>query len=177
MRWTVHGERPIYQNRWVDLMLVDVEQPDGKRWEYHVVKLRHLAATVLVDEQARVLLMWRHRFITDSWAWEIPMGLIEEGETPEQAAARELEEETGWRAGKIEPIAYAQPANGITDSEHYLFKATHPVHIGAPVELNESDRFEWFPLSEIRAMIDRREIVSSASVVALLYVLLDHKAV
>lgn len=176
MQWTVHGERAIYENPWVDLVLVDVEQPDGRRWDYHVVRLRHLAATALIDDQDRVLLMWRHRFITDSWAWEVPMGLIEDGETPEQAAGRELVEETGWKAGQIEPIAYAQPGNGITDSEHYLFKATDPVKVGDPTELNESDRFEWFPLSEAKGMIDRREIVSSASVVAMLYVLVDHKA-
>jgi hypothetical protein len=37
-----HGERQIYTNKWVNLCLVDVQQPDGRRWEYHVVRLRHL---------------------------------------------------------------------------------------------------------------------------------------
>ncbi len=175
MRWKVHGERPIYQNQWVNLWLVDVEQPDGRRWEYHVVRMRHLAAAVVVDDQRRVLMMHRHRFVTDTWAWEIPMGLIEDGETPEEAAAREVEEETGWRPGPLTPIVYAQPANGITDSQHYLFRADGATHVGQPTELNESDRVEWIPLSEIRGMIDRREIVSSASLVGLMYVLLDYK--
>src|SRR5262249_47302492 len=64
VEWTVHGERRIYSNPYVSLCLVDVEQPDGRRWEYHVVRLRSLAAVVLLDAQERVLLMWRHRFIT-----------------------------------------------------------------------------------------------------------------
>lgn len=51
-----------------------------------------------------------------------------------------------------------------------------PIEVGDPTERNESDRFEWLPLSEIKGLIDRREIVGSASVIALLYVLLDHKA-
>ncbi|MGH8896814.1 MAG: NUDIX domain-containing protein, partial [Egibacteraceae bacterium] len=101
--------------------------------------------------------------------------LIDEGETPQEAAVREVEEETGWRPGPLTPIVYAQPASGITDSEHFLFRAEGAEYIGQPTELNESDRVEWIPLSDIRGMIDRREIVSSASLVALLYVLLNYK--
>lgn len=41
MLWKTHGERQIYTNKWVNLCLVDVQQPDGRRWEYHVVRLRH----------------------------------------------------------------------------------------------------------------------------------------
>lgn len=77
----------------MNLWLTDVETPDGHRWEHHVVKMRHLA--VVVNKRREVLMMWRHRFITDAWAWELPMGLIEEGETPAEAAAREVLEGEG----------------------------------------------------------------------------------
>ena len=173
MRWTVHGERELYTNPYVRLTLIDVQQPDGHRWEHHVVRLRHLAAAVVVDEHERVLMMWRHRFITDSWAWEIPMGLIEDGESAEEAAAREVEEETGWRPGPLSPLVYAEPANGITDSQHFVFRADGATYIGPPTEKNESDRIEWVPLPKIREMIDAREIVSSAALVGLLRVLAD----
>lgn len=173
MQWKIHGERPIYENPWVNVWLVDVEQPDGHRWEHHVLKLRHLAVAAVVNEEKQVLMMWRHRFITDSWAWELPMGLIEPGETPAEAAAREVLEETGWRAGEVKPLIYAQPANGITDSEHFVFRANAVEYVGPPTELNESDRVEWIPLSKLRGMIDRREIVSSGSLVGVLYLLLD----
>ncbi|GGQ61474.1 NUDIX hydrolase [Streptomyces asoensis] len=173
MEWKTHGERQIYTNPWVNLCLVDVQQPDGRRWEYHVVRLRHLAVAAVVNDRQEVLMMWRHRFITDSWAWELPMGLVEEGETPEEAAAREVLEETGWRPGPIKPLIYAEPANGITDSQHHVFRADGATYEGPPTEKNESDRIEWIPLSEIRGMIDRREIVSSGSLVGLLYLLMD----
>ncbi|MFF3350642.1 NUDIX hydrolase [Streptomyces sp. NPDC002779] len=173
MEWKTHGERQVYTNKWVNLCLVDVQQPDGRRWEYHVVRLRHLAVAAVVNDRQEVLMMWRHRFITDSWAWELPMGLVEEGESPEEAAAREVLEETGWRPGPIKPLIYAEPANGITDSQHHVFRADGATHVGPPIEMNESDRIEWIPLSEVRAMIDRREIVSSGTLVGLLYVLMD----
>ncbi|MFB6605685.1 NUDIX hydrolase [Streptomyces noursei] len=173
MQWKTHGERQIYTNPWVNLCLVDVQQPDGRRWEHHVVRLRHLAVAAVVNDRREVLMMWRHRFITDAWAWELPMGLIEEDETPEQAASREVLEETGWRPGSMKPLIYAEPANGITDSQHYVFRADSATYVGPPTEKNESDRIEWVPLADVRAMIDRREIVSSGSLVGLLYVLMD----
>ncbi|MFE5758104.1 NUDIX hydrolase [Streptomyces massasporeus] len=173
MEWKTHGERQVYTNRWVNLCLVDVQQPDGRRWEYHVVRLRHLAVAAVVNDRQEVLMMWRHRFITDSWAWELPMGLVEDGETPEEAAAREVLEETGWRPGPIKPLIYAEPANGITDSQHHVFRIDGATYSGPPTEKNESDRIEWIPLSEVRGMIDRREVVSSGSLVGLLYLLMD----
>ncbi|WP_062210268.1 NUDIX hydrolase [Streptomyces sp. NBRC 109706] len=173
MRWRIHGERQIYDDPWLDLWLVDVEQPDGHRYEHHVIKLRHLAVTVLLDEERRVLMLWRHRFVTDTWAWELPMGLIEDGETPEEAAAREAEEETGWRPKSLRPLVYAEPANGITDAEHHVFLAERSVWTGPPTEVNEAERLEWVPLSEVREMIRRREIVSGATLVGLLALLVD----
>lgn len=142
MQWQVHGERQIYDNPWVNLWLVGVQQPDGRRWEHHVVRMRHLAVAAVVDEQQRVLMMWRHRFITDTWAWELPMGLIEADETPDEAAAREVLEETGWQVESMKPLVYAQLANGITDSEHYVFRAAGATYAGPPTEQNESDRIE-----------------------------------
>ncbi|MGA5363939.1 NUDIX hydrolase [Streptomyces purpurascens] len=173
MQWTVHGERQIYTNSWVNLCLVDVEQPDGRRWEYHVVRLRHLAVAVVVNDQREVLMMWRHRFVTDSWAWELPMGLVEEDESPAEAAAREVLEETGWLPGPVKPFVYAEPANGITDSQHHIFRMDGATYSGPPTEKNESDRIEWVPIDRIRGMIDRREVISSGSLVGLLYLLMD----
>ena len=75
MRWQVHGERTIYDSEWVRLTLADVEIPGGERFEHHVVRMPNNAAgTVVLDPERGVLLLWRHRFITDTWGWEIPAG-------------------------------------------------------------------------------------------------------
>ncbi|WP_086564563.1 NUDIX domain-containing protein [Streptomyces africanus] len=173
MEWKSHSERRVYTDKWVNLSLADVQQPDGSRCEYTIVRLRHLAVAAVLNDRQEVLMMWRHRFVTDTWAWELPMGLVEDGETPEEAAAREALEETGWRPGPVKPLIYAEPANGITDSQHHVFRADGATYVGPPTEKNESDRIEWIPLSDIRGMIDRREIVSSGSLVGLLYLLMD----
>lgn len=173
MRWTVHGEHTLHDTSWVRLRSLDVEQPDGTRTDYHVVRLRDLAVVAAVDDRRRVLMMWRHRFVTDTWAWELPMGLVEDGETPATAAARELEEETGRRPGSLRELVYAQPAAGITDSQHFVFRADGARRVAEPTERNESDRLEWIPLDEVRGMIARREIVSSATLVGVMALLLD----
>ncbi|MEV5435301.1 NUDIX hydrolase [Streptomyces sp. NPDC052682] len=173
MRWTVHAERPLYDTPWVRLRSLDVEQPDGTRADYHVVRLRDVAVTAAVDAQRRVLMLWRHRFVTDTWAWELPMGLVEDGEEPARAAARELEEETGWRPGSLRDLVYAEPAAGITDARHFVFRTDDAQRVGAPTERNESDRLEWIPLSRIGDLIARRQIVSSATMVGVMALLLD----
>ena len=53
MRWTVHGERALYSSPWVSLVLVDVELPEGERFEHHVVRLPAPAASCLVDDPER----------------------------------------------------------------------------------------------------------------------------
>ncbi|MFF2652593.1 NUDIX domain-containing protein [Streptomyces sp. NPDC058045] len=171
-RWRVHGSRREYRSPWLEVRVSDVEQPDGTRVDYHHVVLRRVAvAAVVVD--GRVLMLWRHRFLTGTWAWELPMGLVEDGETPAAAAAREAEEETGWRPGPLRPLVYAEPWAGISDSEHHVLRADSATRVGDPVERNEAGLLRWVPLGDLRGMIRDRRIVSSATLVGVLTLLLD----
>jgi NUDIX domain len=81
-RWRSFGEREIYDSPWVRLVQVDVELPSGERHWHHVARFPRAALLVLIDDHRQVLMLWRHRFIPDRWGWELPGGLVEEGEEP-----------------------------------------------------------------------------------------------
>ncbi|WP_306368206.1 NUDIX domain-containing protein [Nocardiopsis sp. CC223A] len=170
MRWTVHSERPLYTDPWLDVRAADIELPGGRRFDHRLIRRPRGAGAVLRDG-GRVLLLWRHRFITDTWGYEIPMGGVHEGEEPRAAAAREAEEETGWRPGTLRPLLRVQPSSGLTDSEHHVFVTDDAVRVGEPTDPWESERLDWVPLTEAPALIARGDLVSATTVSALLYLI------
>ena len=172
MRWTVHGERSIYDSEWVRLVLVDVEIPGGDRFEHHVVRVpSNAAGTVVRDPELGVLLLWRHRFITDTWGWEIPAGRIEDDETAIAAAAREAFEETGWEPGPLRPLVRFQPTNGISDQVFHIFVADGATYVGDPPDAGESERVEWVSIPELRRLVREQQVLDGLSLTALLYAL------
>jgi 8-oxo-dGTP pyrophosphatase MutT (NUDIX family) len=131
------------------------------------------AGAVITDENRRVLLLWRHRFITDTWGWEIPVGRAEPGETLAEAAARETEEETGWRPGPLRPLLTVQPTPGISTSVHHIYRADSATRIGAPEDDFESSHIDWIPLATIHGRISAGEISSATTLAALLYTIVQ----
>ncbi|WP_079151945.1 NUDIX domain-containing protein [Streptomyces sp. RTd22] len=169
--WQIHGERTIYDNRWVKLDVWDVEPPGVKRFEHHVVKLHHVAIVAVLDDQDRVLMMWRYRFVPQQFGWELPGGIVDEGESPAATAAREVEEETGWRPKSVEHVVTYQPMVGMVDSPHEIFVAHGAEQVGSPTDLEEAGHIEWVPLADIPALMARGDLMGSGTLVALLHIL------
>jgi 8-oxo-dGTP pyrophosphatase MutT (NUDIX family) len=170
--WITHGERSVYASRWVDVRLVDVETPDGHRFEHHVLRMQRVAVASILDEDARHLLMLRrHRFIDDSWGWEVPVGIVEPDESPLQTAAREVEEETGWRPSELRRVLEFQPALGIADTPHELFTAVGAERIGEPTDVTEADQVAWMPVENLLGMVDDGAIRDGATLVAVLHLI------
>ena len=169
MQWRVHGSRTLYESPWVSLALVDVEVPGGARFEHHVVRSPRPAVGVVVAGNDGVLLLWRHRFITGTWGWEVPAGGVDPGETLEHAAAREVLEETGWRTGPLRRLHGYHPSNGLSDQRFELFAAAGASYVGAPSDPAESERVEWVPAAEVRALVQSGEVQDGLSVTALLW--------
>lgn len=150
------------------LSIVSVELPDGVTFEQYVLRTPPSATVVVLDERDRVLLIWRHRFIVDRWVWELPGGYIEDSETPETAATREVLEETGWRPRSVEPLATFQPWIGMADSENHVLLARGADYAGEPHDVNEATAVEWIELPEAIERMNAGEIAGAGSVVGLL---------
>jgi len=174
MQWTVHTEKPLYQDQWLDIRIADVEIPGGRHLEHRLIRTPPGAGCAVVRDN-QVLLLWRHRFITGTWGYEIPIGKIDPGEDPADAAARETEEETGWRPGPMQFLLRTEPSPGISDSVHHIYRADGAEHIGPPEDDFESDHIAWMPLTDVPDLIAGGEITSGTSLAALLYVLARKK--
>ncbi|SED35322.1 NUDIX domain-containing protein [Streptomyces sp. TLI_105] len=174
--WQIHGERTLYDNQWVKLELVDVEPPGVERFEHHVVRLQHVAIAAVIDDQDRVLMLWRYRFVPKSFGWELPGGIVDAGESPSATALREVEEETGWRPDGLEHVVTYQPMVGMVDSPHEIFVGNGATLVGEPTDLEEAGHVAWVPLADIPELMARGELMGSGTLVALLHVLASRAA-
>ena len=154
-KWVIHGERLVDDTPHIRVSLADVELPNHVRFTQYVFRMHRCAMTVVLDDAGeRVLLMRRHRFIVDRWVWELPGGYVDDGEESVTAAAREVEEETGWRPRKTEFIMSCQPLIGNADYPQDLYLASGAERVGEP-EVDETAEVRWVSVDETPAMIAR----------------------
>lgn len=165
--WEVFGVRRVYENQWVNLDLVDVQSPDGTRFEHHVVRMQRVVGVVVPNKDGRILLVRHHRFINTTWGWEIPCGIVEDRERSIDAAVREVEEETGFRPLGLEPLLDYQPCIGIADTLHELFIATDAMWVGEPTDPTEVERIGWFSFDEVKNLISDSQIHDSPTLLGL----------
>jgi 8-oxo-dGTP pyrophosphatase MutT (NUDIX family) len=178
VKWIEHGRRPIYQSDWVSLWLDDVETPDGERFEHHVVRVPKEATSVaVVNHEDSVLMLWRHRFIIDQWGWELPSGWVNAGEAPEQAARREVEEETGWQVHNLTHLGSCNADNGLVALRSHLYLTRSATYAGPPQDTTEADRVEWVPMADVPKLIKNGHIQDAPVMVTLLLALIDPDSV
>jgi 8-oxo-dGDP phosphatase len=171
-RWKVLGDRVVDEHPRLRLSVATVELPDGTVFDQYVMRTPRGAMTVVLDEDAeRVLLIWRHRFVTGQWLWELPGGFIDPGEDGAAAATREVEEETGYRPRSIEHLLTFHPIAGTADTAHELYLARGADHVGTP-DPNETEAVRWIPLAELPGLITKGEISGAATIIGVQHVLL-----
>jgi 8-oxo-dGTP pyrophosphatase MutT (NUDIX family) len=168
--WITLETRTIYENPWIAVREDRVVRPDGQPGIYGVVHFKNKAVGVLpVDDDGHVWLVGQHRYPFDAYSWEIPEGGGPEGEDPEETALRELREETGLVAGRIESLGQAHLSNSVSDEVAYLFRATDLTPGESQPEGTERLQVRRFDWPTAWAMVQDGRITDSMSVIALLH--------
>lgn len=180
--WTVLGSRPVYDNAWIHLREDKVLHPHGAEGVYGVVTFKNIAVGVVpITAEGKVVLVGQHRYPLDYYSWEIPEGgclhpgkgnlddTVTEMESAIRAAAlRELSEETGYSAARLDYLGCFALSNSVTDEVAHLFLARDLTPGEAQPEPTEILRVKTLPFSEACRMAEEGEINESLSVIALL---------
>jgi 8-oxo-dGTP pyrophosphatase MutT (NUDIX family) len=167
--WRVRSTRTAYENPWLAIEENDVVHPDGSDGFYGVVRIRKLAVGVLpIDDDGFVHLVGQWRFPLGRYSWEMPEGGAEPGEDPEICARRELAEESGLRAGRLEQILRMDVSNSVTDEQAVIFLATELEHGPAAPEPSERLKLLRAQFDEALARAADGRISDALTVAALL---------
>lgn len=171
---THFGERRlIHHGKKFDFEMVRYQTASGRTMEREMV--RHPGAVCILPilaaeagHGARVVMIRNRRFALGVELLELPAGTLEAGEDPAHCAARELIEETGYRAESIIPLGSFYTTPGMTDEVMHAFAATGLRHVGQRLEEDEQIRVEVFDVSAALALVDHGELKDAKSMVTLM---------
>jgi ADP-ribose pyrophosphatase len=144
--------------------------PDGRTIVRQFV--RHIGSVVILPilEQpgrpASIVLIRNRRWSIPADLWELPAGTRERDEDPRACAARELEEETGFAAATLEPLARFHTSPGMTNELMHAFVAKGLQQVGQRLEADEGITVHATPIPEVLAMIDRGDIMDAKTLAA-----------
>jgi ADP-ribose pyrophosphatase len=166
---------PIYDGRIVRLSVDRVRFPDGREGELEMI--RHDGASAVVpfldppgDPDPRILLVHQYRYAAGGRLYEIPAGIPDgPDESWEEVARRELEEETGYRAGELRYLSRIYTTPGFTDEVIHLFAGTSLEPGRSAPDFDEYLEVVKMPLSRVLELIRTGEIVDAKSLAAILY--------
>jgi ADP-ribose pyrophosphatase len=164
----------VYTGKVVSLDVDTVRFPDGSAGELEMI--RHSGASAVVpflsDPRAsdpQILLIRQYRYAADGYLYEIPAGRLDKGEAPRDCAMRELKEETGCTAERVDPLFSFYTTPGFTDEKIHVFMATGLV---AGETKHEADEFlDLHPMLLSRAleMVEAGEIMDAKTALGILY--------
>ena len=155
----------IYKGKILTLTVDDVLLSNGKTAKREIVKHSGGAAVLFVCDN-KVLLVRQFRYAYNREMYEIPAGIINEGELPQAAAARELEEETGYKA-EVKHLADIYPSPGYTDEIIHIYFAENSTRSRQNLDEGELLNAEFIPLDKVLSMIESGEIADAKTVVAI----------
>jgi 8-oxo-dGTP pyrophosphatase MutT (NUDIX family) len=171
--WEMLSNKTTYENPWIRVEHHEVLNPNGQPGIYGKVHFKNIAVSVVpIDEEGNTYLVGQERYTIGQYSWELPEGgcLIESGESPLEAAKRELLEETGLIAATWTCLGEVFLSNSVTDEKALMFLAQHLQQKIAQPEETEVLQLRKLPIQEAIDMAKKGEISDALSVISLLKV-------
>ena len=162
------NRREIFTGRIFTVSLEEHRLPDGRQADFELVRHPGGAAVLPILADGRVVLLRQFRPAAGGIVWEIPAGRLEPGEVPVDCVARELAEEAGYRAARLEPLGELLPAVGFCTERVHLFLARDLSAVPQALEPDEYLEVVPLPAAEALALVDRGEIPDAKTQLALL---------
>ena len=166
----------IFKGRVLTLNLETVTLPNGATVELEIVRHPGAASIVPLKDDGTVILIRQFRLAAGGFIYEIPAGKLHPGEDPRDCAARELEEEIGYRATRLEKIGTFFTAPGFTDEVMHLFKATGLVPSQQQLDHDEVLEVIEMPLEKAVALIQDGTIRDAKTIIGLQSVYLQKRS-
>lgn len=165
---TILYTQHLYKGRIVKLDLHEVRLPDGNHSKREVITHPGAAAIVAIDADGKILLVRQYRTAAGKVLREIPAGTLNAEEPPAECAARELQEETGYKPGKLEPLTGFYPAPGYTTEFIHVFLATNLVESRLDADSDEFIEVDRVTLPDAIDMIVSGAIEDSKTIIGLM---------
>jgi ADP-ribose pyrophosphatase len=168
--WKTQSSRQIYQNKWMSLREDIAEMPDGRTTIYGVCSFGQCVGVLPFLDHDHVVLVRQYRYVQqEDFRWEMPTGGIKAGETPEEAAQRELGEEAGYRATTLVPISIYYTSKSICEETAHLYLGYNLNQHKLPPDDTEFFEIRTFPFDAVLQMVWDSEIRDGMTVTAVLH--------
>jgi 8-oxo-dGTP pyrophosphatase MutT (NUDIX family) len=167
--WRRTSSAPLASYRVFDVNRITLEDGAGKdRGHAFIIHCGDWCNVIPVTADDHLVLVWQYRFGSDALSLEIPGGIIEPGEAPIHAAARELREETGYEAERFEPLLALDPNPAIQDNRCFTFVG-HGARLAAGTQFDELEELEiaLLPVSRLGDLLDSGQVTHGIIYMAL----------
>jgi ADP-ribose pyrophosphatase len=161
--------RRVYRGKFLEMVTEDVTLPNGRTMTLDMIEHPGAAAVVPFLSDDEVLLIRQYRHAAGGEIYEVPAGKLDPGESPEVCAVRELEEETGYRAERVEALGSILTTPGFTDERIHLFAAFGLEPTQQRLEDDELIELAPMPLTEALEMVWSDQLPDAKSALALLH--------
>lgn len=168
MNFELLNSEIVYPGRAFIIRRDTLRMPDGRETSFDIVE--HVGSVIILplDADGHLLFVRQYRHAAGTVLLELPAGTLDKGETPKACATREVREETGMAAGKLEPLGGFYLAPGYSTEYMHVYLATDLHYAPLEADADEFLTVERFPVSEALAMFENGEIKDAKSLAAIL---------